>query len=332
MSATVLAASLAVSLLLGASPADAAVAAPRATATTAPHVAASLLSESASIRPGRPSRVGIRLVMDPGWHTYWKNPGDSGLATRVTWHLPPGFSAGPIEWPPPERIVANTLVSYGYTGDVVLPVRLAPPARIDADSVVISATVDWLECAEACTPGSAEVRLALPVRDAPPAPGPDQGRFEAVDAQHAELHGMSLAAAAESGAVALSFDYEAPLAPDAATLFVDRPLVVDYDAPQALTGSGGRYRLRIPTAANAPGPPERLTGMLVLRPTSGPGTRVAIPVDVPVAGVAAASAAAAAGSTSGIPWRTIFIVIAGLAVVVAVPRFMWNGTNDARLP
>ncbi|HSD26593.1 MAG TPA: protein-disulfide reductase DsbD domain-containing protein, partial [Vicinamibacteria bacterium] len=128
------------------------------------HVKAALLSETDSIRPGQPLAVGIRLQMEKGWHTYWRNPGDSGLPTRVRWDLPSGLAASEIQWPYPIRFGTGPVVSYGYEGDVLLPVEIRVPAALPASPVRIAAQVDWLECQEACLPGRADLSLALPVR------------------------------------------------------------------------------------------------------------------------------------------------------------------------
>ena len=79
------------------------------------HVQPELVADVESIAAGRPFQAGLRLRMEPEWHTYWKNPGDSGLATRLTWKLPDGFQAGPIEWPYPEIFKQGPVTSYGYT-------------------------------------------------------------------------------------------------------------------------------------------------------------------------------------------------------------------------
>ena len=73
--------------------------------------------------------VALRLKMKPGWHTYWRNPGDSGLPTTLDWKLPPGVAAGPIQWPAPHALPAGPLVNYGYEGEVLHLVDLkAPPS------------------------------------------------------------------------------------------------------------------------------------------------------------------------------------------------------------
>ena len=104
----------------------AAVAAPRA----AELVRADLVSQNAVVVPGKPLTVGVRLRMKAGWHTYWRNPGDSGLGTEIRWTLPEGSSAGPILWPVPDRIPVSHLVNYGYSDEVVLLTTITPAAGI----------------------------------------------------------------------------------------------------------------------------------------------------------------------------------------------------------
>ncbi len=108
--------------------------------------------------------IGLHLSLDPAWHSYWKNPGDSGMATRIDWELPPGFTAGPIQWPVPRRIFLPPLMSYGFEGDVVLLSRITPPQSFldDANaSVPLEARVEWLECKEICLPGEGRFAFEL---------------------------------------------------------------------------------------------------------------------------------------------------------------------------
>src|SRR5258707_14977487 len=90
-----------------------------------PHVEAELVPENTALTPGRPLTVALRLAMQRGWHTYWQNPGDSGLPTTIEWKLPAGLSAGPIQWPVPRVLPVGPLVNYGYEGEVLLLVDIA---------------------------------------------------------------------------------------------------------------------------------------------------------------------------------------------------------------
>ncbi len=128
------------------------------------NVEAELLSEVESIQPGQPFWVGVRLDHAPHWHTYWINPGDSGLETTIDWALPEGFAAGPIKWPYPERLRLGHLVSFGFEREVLLMVEITPPADLSAGvTATMEARVSWLECKEECLPGEAEFALTLPV-------------------------------------------------------------------------------------------------------------------------------------------------------------------------
>ena len=99
--------------------------------SSAPHLTVGLVSEHAAITPGQDFWIGVNFSLEPGWHVYWVNPGDSGEPPRVAWKLPAGFHAGAIQWPRPERIMVPPLVDYGYHGAVLLMalIHAAPDAR-----------------------------------------------------------------------------------------------------------------------------------------------------------------------------------------------------------
>ncbi|MGH8761531.1 MAG: protein-disulfide reductase DsbD domain-containing protein, partial [Burkholderiales bacterium] len=133
-----------------------------------PHIETELIPEKTSLRPGEPATVALRLKMEKRWHTYWKNPGDSGLPTRINWTLPQGFSAGPIQWPAPRRINVGPLTNFGYEGEIFLLTDIQVPARLAAGTAVpITAMADWLVCEEFCIPGDATFSFMLPVSNEP---------------------------------------------------------------------------------------------------------------------------------------------------------------------
>ncbi len=128
------------------------------------HVEAELVAAQTAIVAGQPLLAGLRLKMDERWHTYWRNPGDTGLPTVIQWQLPAGYKAGDIEWPAPRRIDVGPFANYGYEDEVVLPVRIDVPAGLAAGRpVTIKAHAEWLVCREQCIPGAAELDLELPV-------------------------------------------------------------------------------------------------------------------------------------------------------------------------
>lgn len=123
-----------------------------------------LLADHQSVQPGQRLQAGLRIVHDPGWHTYWILPGDSGLATRYTWQLPDSASAGEIRWPFPERLPFGPLTNFGYSGALLLPVALTVPTQArPGDRFKASLRARWLICADTCIPDEATLTLDLPV-------------------------------------------------------------------------------------------------------------------------------------------------------------------------
>ena len=119
---------------------------------------ASLLLSAEAVKPGDTLLAGVRLRMEPKWHTYWRNGGDSGQATTIEWTLPAGLKAGRVEWPPPEKLTVEDITTYVYGGDVVLLVPLTVEAGTSPGGKEIAAKVSWLECDVNCVPGDATVR------------------------------------------------------------------------------------------------------------------------------------------------------------------------------
>lgn len=133
------------------------------------HVEAELVAEHASIQPGVPFAVGLRLKIDEHWHVYWVNPGDSGMAPAIGWTLPEGFTVGEIQWPTPHRIPTPPFMTYGYEGELLLMAEVTPPADLAPGSQVeLGANASWLVCEAVCMPGDAVLSLQLPVEAGPP--------------------------------------------------------------------------------------------------------------------------------------------------------------------
>lgn len=127
-------------------------------------VEAKLIADTAAIVPGESFRVGLQLRMASGWHTYWQNPGDAGLATSIAWNLPEGFTASDIAWPLPQRIIEpGDIEVYAYKGTTLLLVTINPPAQIEGSEITLKAKADWLVCEAICIPGRAQLDLTLPV-------------------------------------------------------------------------------------------------------------------------------------------------------------------------
>jgi thiol:disulfide interchange protein DsbD len=127
-------------------------------------VKAELIADTSAVIAGRPFTAGLLLRMAPGWHTYWKFPGDAGIPTEIKWQLPDGWKAGEIQWPLPLKInEPGDIQIYGYHDEVLLMTQITPPPKIDTSSIKLAAAVNWLVCEKICIPGNASLSLELPV-------------------------------------------------------------------------------------------------------------------------------------------------------------------------
>ena len=274
-----------------------------------PHVEVELVGQTASAAPGSTVYLAVREKIIPHWHTYWRNAGDSGEPTSVTWTLPAGWKAGEIVWPAPhQRLATGPLVNYVFNDLVYLPVPVEVPADAKPGSVApIRAKVDYLVCADVCVPESAELQLDLPVAAATPAPDP----------RHGEAVTRALAAAPKPAGLRAVFtkaDAGVKLAVTGAELKgadVGRAWFYPYDGaaldhakPQLVERGPEGLTLTLPAGyAFQHGAPAKLDGVLALGPDRAwevSATAGAAPAGAAGLGRAAASGTpGAAGSVPG---------------------------------
>ena len=124
----------------------------------------SLHSARAAVAPGETFRVVLRQQINEGWHTYWRNPGDSGEPTQLTWQSPNGWQVGDLQFPTPEAVPFATLVNFGYEGEVLFPIEITAPANARAgDAANFSVEVYALVCADICIPEVSNITLSVPI-------------------------------------------------------------------------------------------------------------------------------------------------------------------------
>ncbi|MBS1902777.1 MAG: hypothetical protein JSS75_03650 [Bacteroidetes bacterium] len=114
---------------------------------------------SGAVTPGKPFTLGIRLQLEPGWHTYWSTPGDAGTAMIVSLVNTPEYSIGPLQFPTPHKMVSEDLITYGYEDDVVFLVRVKPTSP--AASHRLTFKINWLACLSVCLPAEATITFDL---------------------------------------------------------------------------------------------------------------------------------------------------------------------------
>lgn len=258
----------------------------------APNIQVSLFSSVDTVVPGRPFYLAVRLEPAPGWHSYWRNPGDIGLPTRIAWTLPEDGRAGPILWPIPDRIHYQNFINYGYHGETLLLTRVTPPANaIPGSAWPVTADVNWLICEDICIPGSGRVGLTLQVsRDGTATPGPRaesiaaarQRLPQAPDSVRARFH------LADELVIDLT-GLQHRIAPGKTLRFfpVDQGLVDNTVLPDFLR-ENGHILIRVPRNPEFSGAvPDRLKGLLLAGSGSSArgfyfqGTAVPAPIPFP---------------------------------------------------
>ena len=128
----------------------------------APHVHVQLVVGSGLVQ-GQSAAGGLYFKIDSGWHVYWKNAGDAGEPPHMKWTLPPGITAGPLQFPAPKRLPLGPLMDFGYEDEVLFPFPLNVAPSASTGTAVLHAKVDWLVCQASCIPGKAELETTRPV-------------------------------------------------------------------------------------------------------------------------------------------------------------------------
>ena len=231
------------------------------------HTRVELVCGQKSIQPGDVFTVALRMSMDKGWHTYWRNPGDSGLPTELEWDLPEGFVAGELQWPVPEEIGSEESLSYGYENEVLLLCDLhAPESLIPGDKVTLKATATWLECQEACLPQETGLSLRLKVRDEAPRSNKRWAKAIAAAAQTVPVPatGWTLTAQqTEQGYRIEGVARDGSRLPEHLRFLPGDGGIIDHGAAQTLTLTPGGFTLDLRRSVYATEAPDRLQGILV---------------------------------------------------------------------
>jgi DsbC/DsbD-like thiol-disulfide interchange protein/cytochrome c biogenesis protein CcdA len=278
------------------------------------NVKARLISETSGIAPGQSIWVALELDIRDGWHTYWRNPGDSGQATQLAWTLPPGLTAGSIVWTTPHRFEIAPLVNYGYAKHAMHLVKItaAPDLKVGT-AVDLTAKAGWLVCADVCIPESADLHLRLPVQAGSAAADPAVEPLFA--AARADLPGPAPAsseAAIEDGrlVITLGKDWGSTLSQVKSLAFY--PFddgAIEYAAPQTLSRKDGSIELSMKLGYQ---PPQsgHVRGVLIAAEQSGNDT-LSVPVEIDAALAPGAAAAGGPAPPRFVPMHAGAIVAPG---------------------
>lgn len=253
------------------------------------NVTARLVASLEQVKPGDTVSVMLHQDIREGWHTYWKNPGDSGQETAIEWSLPEGASAAPIQWAAPDRIEFAGLVNHGYSNRVGLISDITVPADWpEGTAFPVKAEATWLVCEKVCIPESAAFDITVPTGGATVANGADAALFAAVRGTIPVSSPWPVSATVRGDRISLAFN-----APGLALERLSEPHffanawgVVAHAAEQRLSYADGTLQVTL-KRGEIPAP-EMLSGVFTLREdTGGQSARLAFAVD----GVVLAAAA-----------------------------------------
>ena len=242
------------------------------------NVRAELITEVSTIKPGEPFWVALRQTIKPHWHTYWKNPGDSGLPTEIAWTLPAGAKADPIVWPTPSFIDVGGIVNYGFHDDILLLVKITPPAQASG-SFRLEANANWLVCDDVCIPEDGKFALDLPVGPAAtPADAATRALFDKARRDvPMESPWPARFGLAKSGDPTLVIDAKGLKAGTISDVYFfpsDWGGVANMTRQNAaVTADGIRIPLKKGEAQAKGGPPQQVSGTLVLTEKTGDGAQ-----------------------------------------------------------
>ncbi len=301
------------------------------------NVKARLVSEAAAVGPGQTLWVALEFNIRDGWHTYWRNPGDSGQATTLTWTLPPGFTAGEIVWPTPHRFELPPLVNYGYATHVMHLVQITAPKDLKVGApVALAAKASWLVCSDVCIPEDADLQLNLPTAGAAggaaTAAPLDPAAAALFTAARADLPSAAPAATRaklQNGqlVVALGREWGATLSQiKSLSFFPYDEDSIEYAAPQTLTRTQDSVELTMkastpppPNPGAAPSAPRTtVRGVLLATEQSGSET-VTVPIEIAASVVGSGAGKtdspgtlAAAAETLPLPSMVLLAILGGL--------------------
>jgi thiol:disulfide interchange protein DsbD len=233
---------------------------------TAPHLKVSLVASAAMIAPGAGFQTGLHFQLDKGWHVYWVNAGDSGEPPTIKWTLPKGITAGPMQFPAPQRLPLGPLMDFGYPDEVLYPIdmEVAPDFKPGAPAV-LAGQVDWLVCRESCIPGRAFLSLKLPTAATPAV---NQARLSLIQTWNRRIpkplpQGDEAAYSDKAEPFRLIVHTASPAAE--AQFFPLDQNQIDNDAPQIITSENGGVILDIKKDPELKTPPDVLNGVVVFR-------------------------------------------------------------------
>ncbi len=233
-------------------------------AQTAPQTKVILISDSSTVKPGSEFWIGIQFQLEPGWHTYWTNPGDSGEPVKIEWSLPAGWSAGPIVWPAPHRMTNPAGVDFGYDNQVTLltKMKVGPQAKTGVGNYVL-ANARWLVCKEMCVSQKGTPRTMVRVDNSVTADPNGKPVIDEVLAKLPKAVPTTWKANVLSNPAQWLLNFRPGFKVNEAFFFPAEPQVIENAAVQKLSATSMRAQLAIKKESGSK-QPSSLKGVLLL--------------------------------------------------------------------
>ncbi len=237
-------------------------------AADAPHLRVQLVAPEDTIYPGGNNFVGLYFKLEPGWHVYWKNAGDAGEPPRIQWTLPPGVTAGQMQFPAPKRLPLGPLMDFGYENEVLYPIRLDVAPTVKSGKAVIDAKVDWLVCKDRCIPGKADLSLTLQLTATKPpvisGPGNDAELVKRLASTMPQPLPANVKVAFQPTQEGFRLGVETGKRESTAQFFPVDQDTIAYAAAQKVTPTAKGLVLELKKDANLSSSPKQLNGLLEL--------------------------------------------------------------------
>jgi thiol:disulfide interchange protein DsbD len=220
-----------------------------------------------SLNPGADANAGLYFKLEPGWHIYWKNPGDAGEPPHIKWTLPAGVSAGPLQYPAPKRLPLGPLMDFGYEDEVLFPLTLQVAKDAATGPATLDAKADWLVCQASCIPGKAELQLSRDIGTQAGKSTPQASDLEIYQRFVRKLP-KGLPAGSRVGFQPTKQGFlltvETGKRETEAAFFPADQDVVDNPAPQKLTPTAKGFTLELRKDASLTADPAALNGLIEL--------------------------------------------------------------------
>lgn len=302
------------------------------TSADLPHVHVQLIAPEAQFHPGA-NNAGLYFKLEPGWHVYWKNPGDAGEPPRIKWTNSQQVTVGPLKYPIPKRLPLGPLMDFGYEDEVVFPFEaVVTPVSggfaggYDPNTALLHGKVSWLVCRGSCIPEKTELAITRPIGQGNETVQPDDQIWSRLANKLPQPPPANLKVGFTPTPTGLRLTVITGQKETEASFFPSKPDILSNPAPQKATPTANGLTLDLTKDETVTANPKELTGLLLLSnnrayeleiPSGPPRQSKAAPAEpAPAASTAPATTSATSSAnpaSSANPVKTGLLQAAALA-------------------